>query len=63
MLGVRRATVNAATRVLKKEGLIHYVRRRLTMIDRQGLESASCGCYQATIQAYCSVLGIQARSM
>jgi len=57
MLGVRRATVNAATGTLKKKGLIRYVRGRVTIIDRKGLESASCGCHQATIQVYSSILG------
>ena len=57
MLGVRRATVNAATGTLKKKGLIQYVRGHITIIDRRGLESASCGCYQATIQIYSSILG------
>jgi CRP-like cAMP-binding protein len=56
MLGVRRATVNVATGMLKKAGFIRYVRGKLTVIDRRGLESASCECYQAIIRAYDSVL-------
>lgn len=56
MLGVRRATVNVATGGLKKAGFIRYVRGRVTLVDRPGLESASCGCYQATIRAYSSIL-------
>jgi CRP-like cAMP-binding protein len=52
MLGVRRATVNVATGVLKKAGIIRYVRGQLTVLDRQGLETASCGCYAATLRAY-----------
>jgi CRP-like cAMP-binding protein len=63
MLGVRRATVNAATGILKKKGFIQFVRGRVTIIDRQGLESAACGCYQATIQAYNSILGSPDKSM
>ena len=57
MLGVRRATVNAATGMLKKAGLIRYVRGHVTLIDRLGLESVSCGCYQKMIQSYKSILG------
>ena len=57
MLGVRRATVNAATGMLKKDGLIRYVRGHVTIIDRIGLESVSCGCYQRMVQSYKSVLG------
>ena len=52
MLGVRRATVNVATGMLKKAGLIRYVRGKLTIVDRPGLESASCDCYQAIIKVY-----------
>ncbi|SPF55196.1 Transcriptional regulator, Crp/Fnr family [Candidatus Sulfopaludibacter sp. SbA4] len=55
MLGVRRATVNVATGMLKKAGFIRYVRGKLTVIDRPGLESASCDCYQAIIRVYQSV--------
>ena len=57
MLGVRRATVNAATGILKKAGLIRYVRGHVTLIDRLGLESVSCECYQRMIQSYKSILG------
>lgn len=52
MLAVRRASVNSATRALKKSGLIRYVRGQLTVIDRPGLETAACGCYNAIRQAY-----------
>jgi len=56
MLGVRRATVNVATGMLKKAGFIKYVRGMLTVIDRSGLESASCECYRDIIRVYDSVL-------
>jgi CRP-like cAMP-binding protein len=56
MLGVRRATVNLATGMLKKAGFIRYVRGTITIIDRRGLESASCDCYQDIIRVYDSVL-------
>jgi CRP-like cAMP-binding protein len=56
MLGVRRATVNVATGMLKKAGFIRYVRGKITVIDRPGLESASCECYQAIIRVYASLL-------
>lgn len=52
MLGVRRASVNVATGMLKKAGFIRYVRGKLTVIDRAGLESASCDCYHEIIQVY-----------
>jgi CRP-like cAMP-binding protein len=56
MLGVRRATVNVATGMLKKAGFIQYVRAKLTVIDRRGLESSSCDCYGAIVKAYDSIL-------
>lgn len=56
MLGVRRAAVNVATGKLKKSGFIHYVRGSVKIIDRRGLESASCNCYQAINSAYDSIL-------
>src|SRR5579859_1439721 len=56
MLGVRRATVNVATGMLKRAGFIRYVRGKLTIVDRAGLESASCDCYQAIIRVYASLL-------
>lgn len=56
MLGVRRATVNVATGMLKKAGFIQYVRGKLTILDRKGLESASCECYKAIVKAYDSVM-------
>ena len=55
MLGVRRATVNVATGMLKKAGFIRYVRGKITVIDRPGLESASCDCYHAILKVYDSL--------
>jgi CRP-like cAMP-binding protein len=52
MLGVRRATVNVATGMLKKAGFIRYVRGKLTVVNRPGLESASCECYRAIVKVY-----------
>ncbi len=56
MLGVRRATVNVATGMLKKAGFIQYVRGKITVIDRLGLESAPCDCYQDIVKVYIPLL-------
>jgi CRP-like cAMP-binding protein len=45
MLGVRRPTVNVAGTSLQRAGLIRYSRGRITVVDRKGLEEASCECY------------------
>jgi len=50
MLGVRRASVNDVAQLLQQEGHIQYVRGRVTVLDRPGLERASCECY-AVIRA------------
>jgi len=46
MLGVARPTVNIAGATLQRAGFIRYTRGRITIIDRKGLESASCECYK-----------------
>lgn len=46
MLGVRRPSVNVAGRTLQAAGLIRYARGKITVLDRAGLEEASCECYR-----------------
>jgi DNA-binding MarR family transcriptional regulator len=46
MLGVQRPTITNAIRELERAGLIAPGRRRVTILDRQGLTEASCECYQ-----------------
>jgi Mn-dependent DtxR family transcriptional regulator len=45
MLGVQRPTVSAVAAALQEAGLIRYTHGRITILDRKGLESASCECY------------------
>jgi hypothetical protein len=47
LLGVRRSGVTAAAGVLQQQGLITYTRGRVLVLDRKGLERASCTCYEA----------------
>jgi CRP-like cAMP-binding protein len=45
MIGVRRTTVSLIATTLQGEGLIHYRRGHVTVIDRDALERRSCECY------------------
>lgn len=52
MLAVRRASVSVAAESLRKAGLISYSRGRITVLNRCGLEAASCDCYAAIGASY-----------
>ncbi|MBA2687823.1 MAG: Crp/Fnr family transcriptional regulator [Gemmatimonadaceae bacterium] len=52
MLGVRRATVTVAAGILQKAGLIRYTRGKMAVLDRAGLEAASCECYGTVRQMF-----------
>jgi CRP-like cAMP-binding protein len=58
MLGVRRSTVSVAAGQLQAAGIIQYQHGRITIVDRTGLESAACECYQAVVDEYRHMLGI-----
>lgn len=46
MLGVRRTTISDIARDLANDGLIRYARGVIEILDRAGLETTSCECYQ-----------------
>ncbi|HEX8151329.1 MAG TPA: Crp/Fnr family transcriptional regulator [Pyrinomonadaceae bacterium] len=52
MLGVRREGVTHAAGRLQESGLISYVRGRITILDRRGLEAAVCECYKVVKDEY-----------
>ena len=51
-LGVQRTTVTTAARALQQAGLIAYKWGSVTVLDRAGLEGASCGCYGVIREHY-----------
>jgi CRP-like cAMP-binding protein len=57
MLGGRRESGAKAARRLQKAGLIRYVRGHITILDRQGLEAASCECHQVVKTEFDRLLG------
>jgi CRP-like cAMP-binding protein len=57
MLGVRRPTVTAAAGSLQSAGLIRYHRGRVTVVDREGMEAASCECYGVVAEELDRLLG------
>lgn len=56
ILGVRRVGVTRAAGSLQKSGLIGYARGNVAILDRDGLEAASCGCYAADKATYARVM-------
>jgi Mn-dependent DtxR family transcriptional regulator len=52
MLGVRRVGVTKAANALQARKLIDYHRGAVTILDRAGMEAASCACYRADLDIY-----------
>lgn len=57
MMGNRRAGVTTAMGKLRDRGLIDSSRGNVTITDRQGLEAATCECYQIVKDEFAQLYG------
>jgi CRP-like cAMP-binding protein len=57
MLGVHRPSVTVTAGILQRAGLIRYAGGRITVLDRDSLEAASCECYDMVRRRFMALLG------
>lgn len=62
MLGVRRSGVTETAHQLQKKGLIQCSRKKIKIINRQGVEETSCECYGVIKQEYDRLLNFKLKS-
>lgn len=48
ILGTGRTTINVLARHFERQALIGHNRGKIRILDREGLESVACACYEAT---------------
>ncbi|QYO68502.1 helix-turn-helix domain-containing protein [Leptolyngbya sp. 7M] len=57
MLGVRRAGVSVVASTIQRAGFISYKRGKMTILDRDGLESSACECYRMIAAEFDRLIG------
>jgi Mn-dependent DtxR family transcriptional regulator len=60
MLGARRAGVTLAASKLQADGIIRYSRGKVSIIEQEKLEEASCECHRIVHDEYNRLLGMYA---
>ena len=58
MLGARRSGVTIAAAALQQAGFIRYARGHIVILNRVGLEEASCECYAVAREQFGPLLGM-----
>jgi CRP-like cAMP-binding protein len=58
MLGTGRSGVTIAAGILQQAGFIRYAHGTITVLDRPGLENASCECYEVAREQFAGVLRV-----
>ena len=56
LLGIQRSVVSASETALQRAGLITFGRGAITIIDRKGLETSACECYEIIKDQVCRCL-------
>ncbi len=54
-LGAHRSSISEAADTLRREGLIRYQRGKITILDREGLNAAACGCYDVIKEEFSQI--------
>lgn len=58
MLGARRSSVTIAAETLQQAGFIRCTRGHIVILNRHGLERASCECYAVSREQFGPLLGV-----
>jgi len=62
MVGARRTTVTLIAGALQRADLIEYSRGRVTILDRERLETAACDCYRISRDLFTNLYGYPAQT-